>query len=32
VIRVGAPEWAKAIEEDVEVAAVTEAVWRLLSR
>jgi FlgD Ig-like domain len=32
VIRVGAPEWAKAIEEDTEVAAVTEAVWRLLSR
>jgi hypothetical protein len=32
VIRVGAPEWAKAIEEDAEVATVTEAVWRLLSR
>jgi hypothetical protein len=32
VIRVGVPEWIGAIGEDTEVAAVTEAVWRLLSR
>jgi hypothetical protein len=32
MIRVGAPEWARAIDDDAEVAAVTEAVWRLLSR
>jgi hypothetical protein len=32
VIRVGTPEWLGALGGDAEVAAVTESVWRLLSR
>jgi flagellar hook assembly protein FlgD len=32
VIRTGTPEWARAVGEDTEVAAATEAVWDLLAR
>jgi hypothetical protein len=32
VVRVGTPQWARAVGEDSEVAAATEAIWNLLSR
>ena len=31
VVRVGTPQWARAIEDDSEVAAATGAIWDLLS-
>ena len=32
VVRVGTPQWARAIEDDSEVAAATRETWNLLSR
>jgi hypothetical protein len=32
VVRVGTPQWARAVEDDTEVAAATRAIWDLLSR
>jgi hypothetical protein len=32
VVRVGTPQWARAVGEDTEVASATRAIWELLSR
>ena len=32
VVRVGTPQWARAVTTDAEVAATTRAIWDLLSR